>query len=268
MLFVAIFVVGALVGSFLNVCIHRLPTGESVVFPASHCPQCQSAIQPYDNIPILSYLLFWRPPPLPTGESVVFPASHCPQCQSAIQPYDNIPILSYLLLRGRCRKCSAPIPIRYPLVESLAGLGAVASVYALGLTAHALLAFAFLCALIVITFIDYDYQIIPDAISLPGIGVGFVAAIVLGSPTWIASLAGILLGGGVLWGVAGVYHRLTGGEGMGGGDIKLLAMIGAFLGWQAVPVTLMIASLAGTAVGVALIVVQRGDRRTAISFGP
>jgi leader peptidase (prepilin peptidase)/N-methyltransferase len=228
MLFVAIFVLGALVGSFLNVCIHRLPTGESVVFPASHCPQCQSAIQ----------------------------------------PYDNIPILSYLLLRGRCRKCGAPIPIRYPLVESLAGLGAVASVYALGLTAHALLAFAFLCGLIVTTFIDYDYQIIPDAISLPGIGVGFVAAIVLGSPTWIASLAGILLGGGVLWGVAEVYHRLTGREGMGGGDIKLLAMIGAFLGWQAVPVTLMIASLAGTAVGVALIVVQRGDRRTAIPFGP
>ncbi len=228
MLFVAIFVFGAIVGSFLNVCIHRLPTGESVVFPASHCPRCQQ--------------------PIP--------------------PYDNVPILSYLILRGRCRSCAAPISARYPFVELLTGLGAVASFSVLGLTAHALLAFAFLCALIVITFVDFDYQIIPDAISLPGIGIGFAAALVLGDPSWTASLAGILLGGGLLWGVAEGYHWLTGREGMGGGDIKLLAMIGAFLGWQAVPVTLMIASLAGTAVGVTLMVLQRRDSRTAIPFGP
>ena len=132
MLFIAVFVFGALVGSFLNVCIHRLPIGESVVFPASHCPLCK---QP-------------------------------------IQPYDNVPIFSYLLLRGRCRSCAAPISARYPLIEVLTGFAAVGVVYALGLTAHALLAFAFLCALIVITFVDLDYQIIPDAISLPGIGVG------------------------------------------------------------------------------------------------
>jgi leader peptidase (prepilin peptidase)/N-methyltransferase len=226
--FIAIFAFGAVVGSFLNVCIHRLPIGESVVFPASHCPQCQQQIQ----------------------------------------PYDNIPILSYLVLRGRCRRCAARISVRYPFVEALTGFGAMAAVCALGLTAHALLAFAFLCALIVITFVDVDYQIIPDAISLPGIGVGFAAALVLGSPSWTASLAGILLGGGLLWGVAEAYHWLTGREGMGGGDIKLLAMIGAFLGWQAVPVTLMIASLAGTAVGVTLMLMQRRDSRTAIPFGP
>lgn len=228
MLFVAVFIFGALVGSFLNVCIHRLPIGESVVFPASHCPHCRQAIQ----------------------------------------PYDNVPILSYLILRGRCRSCGAGISARYPAVETLTGLAAVAVVCAAGLTAHALLAFAFVCALIVITFVDVDYQIIPDAISLPGIGVGFAAALLLGQPSWTASLAGILLGGGLLWGVAEGYHWLTGREGMGGGDIKLLAMIGAFLGWQAVPVTLMIASLAGTAVGVTLMVVQRRGGRTAIPFGP
>jgi len=228
MLFVGIFLFGAIVGSFLNVCIHRLPSDESVVFPASHCPQCR---QP-------------------------------------IRPYDNIPLLSYVLLRGRCRACGASISSRYPAVELLTGAAAVATVGALGMSAHALLAFAFLCALIVITFIDFDHQIIPDAISLPGIGVGFAAALILGNPSWTASLAGILLGGGLLWGVAEGYHWLTGREGMGGGDIKLLAMIGAFLGWQAVPVTLMIASLAGTAVGVTLILVQRRDSRTAIPFGP
>lgn len=224
----AAFVLGALVGSFLNVCIHRLPLGESVVFPASHCPHCQ---QP-------------------------------------IAPYDNIPIVSYAVLRGRCRACGAGISARYPVVEALTGICAVVAVGALGLTPHALLAFAFLSALIVVTFVDLDYQIIPDAISLPGIGVGFAAALILGDPSWGASLAGILLGGGLLWGVAEGYHRLTGREGMGGGDIKLLAMIGAFLGWQAVPVTLMIASLAGTVVGVGLMVVQRRDSRTAIPFGP
>ena len=228
MVFIPVFIFGALVGSFLNVCIHRLPIGESVVFPASHCPHCQQSIQ----------------------------------------PYDNVPIVSYVLLRGRCRRCGAAISARYPLVETVTGLAAVAAVCALGLTAHALLAFAFLCALIVITFVDLDYQIIPDSISLPGIGVGFAAALVLGQPNWMASLGGILLGGGLLWGVAEGYHWLTGREGMGGGDIKLLAMIGAFLGWQAVPVTLMIASLAGTAVGVTLMLAQRRDSRTAIPFGP
>lgn len=228
MLCFAFFVVGAVVGSFLNVCIHRLPSGESVVFPASHCPRCH------------------RP----------------------IRPYDNIPIVSYLILHGRCRQCGGAISLRYPIVEVLAGLAAAAAFSALGLSAHTLLTFAFLCALIVITFVDLDHQIIPDAISLPGIGVGFAAALILGEPAWTASLAGILLGGGLLWGVAEGYYRLTGREGMGGGDIKLLAMIGAFLGWQAVPVTLLIGSLGGAVVGIALMLVQRRDSRTPIPFGP
>jgi len=228
MLTFAVFVFGALVGSFLNVCIHRIPSGESIAFPASHCPHCHEPIR----------------------------------------PYDNIPIVSYLVLRGRCRNCAAGIALRYPLVEMLGGIAAVSSIYAYGLTAEGLLIFAFLAALIVITFIDVDHQIIPDAISIPGIFVGFAAALIFGHPTWLSSLAGIALGGGILWIVASGYEWLTDREGMGGGDIKLLAMIGAFLGWQAVPVTLMIASLTGTVVGVGLMVVQRRDSRTAIPFGP
>jgi leader peptidase (prepilin peptidase)/N-methyltransferase len=224
----AVFVFGAVVGSFLNVCIHRIPSRTSLAFPGSHCPKC---LQP-------------------------------------VRPYDNIPILSYLLLRGRCRSCGVAISMRYPLVEMLGGIAAVSAVVGFGFSAYALLAFAFLASLIVITFIDIDHQIIPDAISLPGIGVGFAGSLLLDRPGWLASLAGILLGGGLLWLVAEAYYRLTRREGMGGGDVKLLAMIGAFLGWRAIPVTILIASLTGTLVGVILMLVQRGDRRMAIPFGP
>lgn len=228
MLTFAVFVFGSLVGSFLNVCIHRLPSGESVAFPASHCPHCRAQIKPYDNVPILSYL--W--------------------------------------LRGRCRQCDAGISRRYPLVEMLGGVAAVGAVQAFGLTAQALLIFAFLSALIVVTFIDLDHQIIPDAISVPGIFVGFASALLFGHPGWRASFAGIALGGGLLWSIAAGYEWLTGREGMGGGDIKLLAMIGAFLGWRAIPVTVLIASLLGTVIGVSLMLARGRDSRMAIPFGP
>ncbi|MGD9765807.1 MAG: A24 family peptidase [Candidatus Binatia bacterium] len=227
-LLIAAFVFGAVVGSFLNVCIHRLPSGQSLAFPASHCPHCQAPIKPYDNIPILSYIVLAR----------------------------------------RCRSCGTRIAWRYPFVEILAGIAAVAVVYTFGPTAYALLMFAFLAALIAITFIDLDHQIIPDAITLPGMFVGFAASLLFGAPSWSASLAGILLGGGILWVVAAVYEWLTGREGMGGGDIKLLAMIGAFLGWKAILVTLLLASLLGTVVGVLVMAVRGRDTKMAIPFGP
>lgn len=225
---IAVFVFGAMVGSFLNVCIYRLPLRLSIAFPRSYCPACQTPIR----------------------------------------AYDNIPILSYFVLRGRCRVCGKEISPRYPLIEALTGMTAVAAFLRFGWQPEFPVAFAFLSALIVVTFVDIDHQIIPDPVSLPGIVVGFLVASVTGDPGWKASLLGILIGGGILWAVAEGYHRLTGREGMGGGDIKLLAMIGAFLGWQAVPVTLLIASLTGTAVGLSLILIQRQDSRTPIPFGP
>ena len=228
MLTIAVFIFGALIGSFLNVCIHRLPSGESIAFPASRCPRCRAPIK----------------------------------------AYDNIPILSYLLLRGRCRSCRAAIGWRYSLVEALSGVTAVGVVCAFGLSAPALLAFAFLAALIVVTFVDLDHQIIPDAISLPGIFVGFAAALLFERPGWLSSLLGIALGGGILWAVAAGYEWLTGREGMGGGDIKLLAMIGAFLGWHAIPVTLLLASLLGTVIGLAAMAARGRDTKMAIPFGP
>jgi len=191
-----VFVFGALVGSFLNVCILRIPKGESIVSPPSHCPACKSSI-PF---------------------------------------YDNIPLISYLILRARCRYCGAKISFRYFVVELLMAALAVALLLRVGLGLGYFAYFVFVASLIVITFIDLDERIVPDVISLPGIGLGLLLSIVnwllpmdplsvLPSP--VSSLIGVLLGGGSLLGVAWAYQLFTGREGMGGGDVKLLAMVGA-----------------------------------------
>jgi leader peptidase (prepilin peptidase)/N-methyltransferase len=220
--------IGLAVGSFLNVCIVRLPAGQSIVSPPSHCPQCGAPIR----------------------------------------PRDNIPLLSYLLLGGRCRDCEARISVRYPLVEALAGVLFAATAYWMGPVPQMLLYWAFLSALIVITFVDLDHQIIPDAISIPGIAVGVLAAVLGYGPSWHDSVIGALVGGGILYAVAVGYHALTKREGMGGGDIKLLAMIGAFLGWRGVLVTLVFGSLTGSVIGMAVIALRGGDSRVPIPFGP
>jgi leader peptidase (prepilin peptidase)/N-methyltransferase len=228
MLYLFAFVVGAVIGSFLNVCIHRLPAGESVVYPPSHCPGCGARIR----------------------------------------SWDNIPLLSYLLLRGRCRSCAGAISLRYPLVEALSGILLVLLLYGFGLAPKLGVYGAFVAALIVVTFIDLDHQIIPDVISLPGIVVGLVASALGQGPPLLESALGALVGGGILYAVAVGYHALTGREGMGGGDIKLLAMIGAFLGWRGVLVSLIIGSFTGAVVGISLILVRRQDRQVPIPFGP
>jgi len=225
---VAAFVFGAIVGSFLNVCIRRLPGGESVVYPGSHCPRCGATIR----------------------------------------TWDNIPLLSYLLLRGRCRICRDPIAIRYPLVEALTGAMFALLWYHFGPTAAFGAYAAFVAALIVVSFIDWDHQIIPDVVSLPGIVLGVVCSAFGAATGPLDSIIGVVLGGGILWAVAAGYHAWTGRDGMGGGDIKLLAMIGAFLGWRGVLVTLIIGSLTGALIGIALIAVRGGDTRVPIPFGP
>ncbi|MFN8627446.1 MAG: A24 family peptidase [Candidatus Binatia bacterium] len=220
--------VGAAIGSFLNVCIWRIPGGQSIVYPPSHCPSCDTAIS----------------------------------------PRDNIPLLSYALLRGRCRSCNDPISSRYPLVEGLTGIALVLLFYRFGLSPQLAVYGIFVAALIVISFIDLDHQIIPDVISLPGIVLGLIFAAVGYGPPLLDSAIGVLVGGGILYAVAAGYHALTGREGMGGGDIKLLAMIGAFLGWQAVFVTLILGSFTGSIIGIALILLQGKDSRVPIPFGP
>ncbi len=224
-----IFCLGAICGSFLNVCIFRLPQGQSVVSPRSFCPYCRRPIA-------------W---------------------------FDNIPLLSFLLLRGRSRCCRQAIPWRYPLVETLSGILAVASVYRFGLTPLALLYFIFLAALLVITFIDLDHQIIPDEVSLPGILVGLLAAALRTDLSLRDAFLGAIVGGGILWLVAVGYQRLTGREGMGGGDIKLLAMIGAFLGWRAIPFIILLSALVGSLAGILFMLAKgKASGRLAIPYGP
>ena len=222
------FVFGAVIGSFLNVCIYRLPLRESIAFPASHCRACLA-------------LLSW---------------------------YENLPLISYLFQRGCCRSCGASFSPRYFFVELFTGLLTVVLVWRFGLTITTGGYFVFCAALIVMTFIDLDYQLIPDVISLPGIIVGFLFSLVSPTVSWSSSLIGIVLGAGVLLIVAEGYRLLTGREGMGGGDVKLLAMIGAFLGWRAVPFTLFTASCVGSLVGVTAMVRQHTNTQLALPFGP
>ena len=222
------FIFGLCIGSFLNVCIYRLPARKSISHPRSSCPSC--------------------------GELIRF--------------YDNIPVLSYVILRGRCRFCNVSISLRYPVVEILCGLFAVITFVKYGLTLEALIYFIFIASLLVITFIDIDHQIIPDVISLPGIPIFFVASFALPDIQYLESLLGILVGGGSLLLVAWTYNLVTKKEGMGGGDIKLLAMIGAVIGWKGVLFTIFIASAVGTISGMLVMLKTRKGRKLAIPFGP
>ena len=222
------FILGVVVGSFLNVCIHRLPREESVVRPRSRCPRCGSGIR----------------------------------------AYDNIPVLSWLILRGRCRNCGERISAIYPFVELLNGTLALFLFLRFGPSIEFLALFLFTSALVAVTFIDLEHQIIPDVISLPGIVIGFAFSFFIPTVGWGSSLAGILAGGGSLLLVAYGYELLTKKEGMGGGDIKLLAMMGAFLGWKSIPFIIFASSLVGSVVGIALMLLQKKDSKLAIPFGP
>jgi len=228
MWYIVSIIFGALIGSFLNVCIFRLPKEESIVTPGSHCPHCQKPVK----------------------------------------FYDNVPLVSYILLNGRCRYCKESISIQYPLVEGITALVSLILFVRFGPTLSYLFYFSFIAALIVISIIDLYHQIIPDVISLPGVGVGLLASLAIPQINFIDSLIGALLGGGSLFIVATLYQWLFKREGMGGGDVKLLAMIGAFLGWKAVILTILLGSLLGSISGIIIMVLRGKDFKYAIPFGP
>lgn len=222
----ALGLLGLLVGSFLNVCIHRLPRDLSVSFPASHCPACEHPLR-------------W---------------------------YHNIPVVSWLALRGRCAFCRAPIHWRYPVVEALnAGLWVLHGVL-MPWDALLVVRLAFASSLLVLFFTDLDCRILPNEITVGGTVVGVLAAVFL-PPGLKSSLLGVLLGGGVLWATGTIYERVRGVEGMGMGDVKMLAMVGAVLGWPLMLLTLMGSSIAGGILGAALLATKDDAHSTALPFG-
>jgi leader peptidase (prepilin peptidase) / N-methyltransferase len=219
--------VGLVVGSYLNVVIHRLPLGISTVTPASHCPACGSAVR----------------------------------------AQDNIPVLSWLLLRGRCRDCRAPISPRYPLVELATGAGFAAAVVRFGPTLEALAGALLFALLLALAGIDLDHLLLPDKLTLTGLALGLAAQLALPTGSLAKGLAGALVGAGFLLAVAGAWELLKGFEGMGLGDVKMLAMIGAFLGIPGVVVTLVVGTFVGSAVGLGLVAAGRGAMSSKLPFG-
>jgi leader peptidase (prepilin peptidase) / N-methyltransferase len=217
-----------MIGSFLNVCIYRLPRGESIAWPGSHCPLC------------------------------AYP----------IEFYDNIPLLSYLWLGGRCRVCRAPISMRYPFVETTNALGYLTILWFFGPNWTSVLYALLFSALIVVTGTDLTHKMIPNVITLPGIVIGLLGAVTVLPVGVVNSVLGLAVGGGLLWLLAWLSPYLFGKEGMGGGDIKLLAMIGAFLGWKPALLTIMIGSLTGSIIGISLIALRIIKRDDYIPFGP
>ncbi|MFT4569525.1 MAG: leader peptidase (prepilin peptidase)/N-methyltransferase [Hyphomicrobiaceae bacterium] len=228
MFLIFLFFSGLIVGSFANVCIVRMPEDESVIWPGSHCRSCKA-------------LLRW---------------------------YDNIPVASWLVLRGRCRDCQEPIPARYPFVElGTAGLFVVLGT--LGFPPRELTVYLVLtAALMVITVIDFDHFIIPDLISIPLILISPGLAVVVGHITLRESMTGIVLGGGILWTFAAVYEFVRKQEGMGFGDVKLVAMIGGFVGVSGALFTIMFGALSGSIIGALMMGLRRGRLDTEIPFGP
>jgi leader peptidase (prepilin peptidase)/N-methyltransferase len=203
---------------------------------------------------------------LPLGESIVHPRSRCTSCGRILTWFDNLPVLSWVVLGGRCRTCKQPVSWMYPAVEIVTALVFLITYLTYGLTLLALVRVVFACALIVLFVTDLQHKILPNVITYPGIVAGFVCSLFL-PPGWTSSLIGLVVGGGFLLLIAEVYVRLRGQEGLGMGDVKLLAMIGAFLGWKLVLLTLVFASFTGSLIGGVLIASGRGTMKYELPFG-
>ena len=224
LVFLALF--GLIVGSFLNVCIYRLPRKQSVNWPGSRCTSCARPLS-------------W---------------------------YENVPVISWVVLRGRCRTCGEGISAIYPLVELITAGLFVAGYVIYGWTPLLAVRLAFACAMVVLFAIDLRHHLLPNVITVPGIVIGFALSLFL-PPGWKSALIGLLAGGGVLFAIAEGYYRLRGIEGLGMGDVKMLSMIGAFLGWKLMLVTLVLGSFAGSIIGLGVIALGRGGMKAALPFG-
>jgi leader peptidase (prepilin peptidase)/N-methyltransferase len=203
---------------------------------------------------------------LPLGQSIVSPPSRCPKCGYQLRWHDNLPIFGWVLLGGRCRKCKNPISIQYPIVELVTALLFVLVVWLTPPGPLMVSRLLFVCILIALFGIDLEHQILPNSITLPGIVAGVLLSFIA-PPGWRDALLGVLLGAGILYAIAGAYYLWRREEGLGMGDVKMLAMIGAFLGWKAVLVTMVLSSFSGAAIGLSLIAAQRAGMKLALPFG-
>ncbi len=250
--YVVIGILGLLIGSFLNVVIHRLPK----MMHAGWRRECCEFLKIQDEER--------------TEEryDLIKPRSGCPHCQHKVTAFENIPLISYLALGGKCSACKRPISLRYPAVELLSCLAALTVAWHFGFSLQTAFALLLTWALIALSMIDIDCQLLPDDITLPFLWLG-LALNLFGLFTDIqSSLIGAMLGYGILWSVYVLFKAVTGKEGMGFGDFKLLAMLGAWLGWQVLPLIIILASLTGAIIGIGMIVLRHHERRTPIAFGP
>ncbi|MDH3314792.1 MAG: A24 family peptidase [Gammaproteobacteria bacterium] len=251
--FLSVTVLGLIIGSFLNVVVHRLP----VMMERDWREQCRD------------FVIGGNPPPEPDERyDLVSPGSRCPSCGHPIRPLQNVPVVSYMMLRGRCAACGWRIPLRYPAVELLTGLMSLAVAWKFGFSVQTLAVLLFTWSLIALSFIDLDTQLLPDSITLPmlwaGLAFNLFAVVV---PLWDA-VVGAICGYGILWIIYQAFRLLTGKEGMGFGDFKLLAMLGAWAGWQSLPLTILLSSVLGAIVGVSLMAFKGQSREVPIPFGP
>ena len=251
---------GLMVGSFLNVVIHRLPkmmdNAESLYFQ-----QRQDLAAGFSEEEVLAK-------PQPAKYTIVTPRSACPKCGHNITALENIPIISYMVLGGKCKGCKTRISMRYPLIEALTGalIGLVA--YQYGYTYTTLFAWIFVFALVTLTFIDFDTQLLPDDITLPLLWLGLIFNLNGGFTDLKSAVIGAILGYLILWSVYWAFKLVTGKEGMGYGDFKLLGAIGAWFGWQMLPAVILLSSVVGAVIGIGLIVFKGKGGGTAIPFGP
>lgn len=256
--FACVLILGLLVGSFLNVVIYRLPKMMERDWEA----QCKEFIASKDNSNLT--------PSQPEGEpfNLMVPRSRCPHCGHQIKPWENIPVISYLVLGGKCSACKVKISVRYPVIELVTGVLSVAVVHYVGISWSGLAALVFTWSLIALTMIDFDTYLLPDDITLPLLWLGLIANSFNTFTDLPSALWGAVAGYLSLWSVYKLFKLLTGKEGMGYGDFKLLAALGAWMGWQMLPQIILLSSLVGAVIGIGLIVVRGRDKNIPIPFGP
>ena len=245
-------ILGLMLGSFLNVVIYRLP----IMMEKSWRKQCHE------------FLEMDQPEADQETFNLVLPASRCPHCQTPIRPYQNIPVISYLLLRGKCAHCHAPIAMRYPIIEACTGMASAIVAWRFGFGYETLFALLLTWSLIALSAIDIDHHLLPDDITLPMLWLGLLLSLFSLYTTPEASIIGAIAGYMSLWTIYQAFKLLTGKEGMGYGDFKLLALFGAWLGWQLLPVIILLSSLVGAVVGITMIVFMQHDHSKPIPFGP